>query len=30
MEHHRIDSCPIPNDAKAIYINEAYLADKSL
>ena len=30
MEHHRIDSRPIPNDAKAIYINEAYLADKSL
>ena len=30
MEHHRIDSCLIPNDVKAIYINEPYLADKSL
>ncbi len=30
MEYHRIDSWPIPNDAKAIYINEPYLADKPL
>ena len=30
MEHHSLDSFPIPKDEKPLYLNEPWLIDRSL